>query len=111
TDEGGRVRDYGYDSYGRLISATDFAGESATYIWGPNGLESVSDAEGVGFTLGYNTIGRVANLSFSDGSGKSLTYDERRNLATVTLASGINKTLGYDLMGRLVSDIRSTGEQ
>lgn len=110
TDEAGRDRNYGYDGFGRLVSATDFAGQAAAYVWGGSGLESVTDAEGSGFTFAYNTFGRVSNLSFSDGSGKGLTYDSRRNLSSVTLTSGASKTLTYDSMGRLLTDTRSTGE-
>ncbi len=109
-DEAGRVRNFTYDGSGRLQTASDLAGEVATYGYGPDGLSTVTDAEGESIGFSYDDFGDVTALTFADGSGKSLTYNGNRNLASVTLASGATKTLSYDALNRLTQDSRSTGE-
>lgn len=109
-DEAGRSRNFTYDSLGRMLTASDFSGETASYSYDSNGLNKVTDAEGEGISFLYGADGQISRLAFADGSFKSFEYDANRRLKSVSLASGDTRMLSYDEVGRLVSDHRSAAE-
>lgn len=109
TDEANRTRNFIYDPSGQMISATDFAGNAATYTYGRHGLLSAKDAGNQTISFAYTTFGEVSRLSFADGSFKEFDYDAQRRIKSVSLADGSNRQFNYDLAGRLLSDIGSDG--
>ena len=110
TDEAGRQRNFTYDVAGRLIGATDLANVAATYAYGDEGIETITDAENDVISFFYNARGDVETVTFGDGSQKSIAYTPASDVASVTLGSGASRTLAYDAIGRLTQDSRSTGE-
>lgn len=109
-DEAGRQRNFTYDASGHMISASNFAGNTASYTYGRYGLTSVNDSEGESFSFTHTPFGDISRLAYSDGSFKEFEYDAKRRVSAVKLASGATRALNYDTAGRLLSDVSSTGE-
>jgi RHS repeat-associated protein len=110
-DIGGNDRVFGYDSDGRLISATDLGDNVTNYTYGEDGLAEIKGPTGE--TLGYNydALGNLSAILYGDGSRKLLDYRDTDNrLGTITLPSGETVTYTYDEAGRVTNETtRSAG--
>ena len=67
-DRGGNDREFGYDEFGRLISATDLGDTSYSYTYGDDGLATVQSPTGQDI-LAYtrDEDGNVKTVTYSDG--------------------------------------------
>lgn len=83
------VKDFTYDTWGRLATATDGRGNTTTYS--------------------YDKIDRLTKIDFSDATADvSYTYDGDGMLTTRVDGSGTT-TFGYDNLGRLTSRANTAG--
>ncbi|WP_196158931.1 putative Ig domain-containing protein [Reinekea sp. G2M2-21] len=107
TDEANRTRQYRYDDKGRLLAASDFAEQEATYAYGDQGITEMTNAIDETISLTYASNGEVAELRYADDSFKQLVRDDARRIQRVDYASGRNKTYDYDALGRVISESES----
>ena len=112
TDRGGNDRHFGYDEFGRLISATDLGDTSYDYVYGESGLAAVQSPTGgniLAYT--YDDDGNVTSVTYSDGGVKEYTYDDEGNVTRVTLPSGVTIDYQYDSDGIEISRTSSIDGQ
>ncbi|WP_228518143.1 beta strand repeat-containing protein [Curtobacterium sp. VKM Ac-1376] len=105
------VKDYTYDSFGRVKTETDGRGNTTTF-----GYDNDDRMTSTAFSDGTTTVTNVY-----DGNGNLLTeasatgtitntYDQRNRLiATVNTAGGGQVAYGYDLAGNIAQVTDSTG--
>jgi YD repeat-containing protein len=87
-DLAGRVRKYGYNSDGNLISTTDLAGKDYTYQYGNNGVSSITSPTGTKINYEYDNQGNLTKLFYGTQVGKMYGYDAEDRLKIITNASG-----------------------
>ncbi|WP_188484782.1 RHS repeat domain-containing protein [Cellulomonas carbonis] len=107
------VRDFTYDTYGRLKTATNGRGVTTTYSYDLLDRLTGVDYSGtnpnpdVSFT--YDTAGRQGTRTDTSGT-TTWTYDQVGNLTSVVNTfDNATITYGYDRVGRMVSTTDSGG--
>jgi RHS repeat-associated protein len=109
-DTAGRDRRFTYDSFGRLITATDIADAVTTYTYGDNGLTQVTGPTGETRSYGYDSLGNQTSITYGDGSTTQYSYDVTDNrLTQSTLASGNTIAYSYDSAGRIITQTATSG--
>ncbi|MBQ8923604.1 MAG: RHS repeat protein, partial [Lachnospiraceae bacterium] len=106
---------YVYDSDGNIAASVDEMGVKTTYEYDmADRLIAVKDETGSVFqSYTYDSMGRVSETGYADGSKAAYTYDVMGNLIkqTVTSAGGDVKSYScsYDINGLPVSTTDTTG--
>jgi RHS repeat-associated protein len=77
----GSSETFSYDSFGRVIEATERSGDRFQYT--------------------YDSAGQLTRKTFDDGTFEAYTYDSRGNLASATNAQGTT-SMEYDTEDRLI---------
>jgi YD repeat-containing protein len=109
-DTAGRDRRFTYDSFGRLVSATDLGDAVTTYTYGEDGLSQVTGPTGETRSYGYDALGNQTRITYGDGSTTQYAYSATDNrLSQTTLASGNTIDYVYDSAGRIVTQTASVG--
>lgn len=113
TTTGAGTAEFGYDSGGRLATATDLAsGSTTTYQYDAAGrVDSVGPTGGATRDLGYDTFGRLHTDTITKPDGTTaakLTYgyndaDELISKTSTGIAGAAAHTYSYDKAGRLTS--------
>ena len=108
TDELGHATSYGYYDNGELKTVTNALNQVTTYTYwatadARNGqVKTVTDALGNTVSSNYDSYGRLASVTYTDGTREVYKYDDLGNpLASMDRAGRWTKTR-YDVMGRLV---------
>jgi len=124
---GSRQRTFAYDSLSRLTSATNPESGTITYKYDSDGacaspnsfptlLVSKVDARGIRTCMQYETLNRVTQKSYSDGTGSvTFGYDDPNawgrtltntigRLVTIGTSDGQGEVFSYDPLGRLTRD-------
>jgi len=102
---------YTYDGDGRLLTATDAKGETATYTYDANGMTRLDTPAGRDF-LGeqrYDGQGRVTFQRVGENFINAFVYDDANRTATLTDTYGNTITYIYDEKGRLVEQVDALG--
>jgi RHS repeat-associated protein len=98
TDPNGNLWTRKHDGSGRLTSDTDPLGRATTYgLDSRNRVNRITTPAG-SIQIAYDAAGNRTQFSYSDGTVKSLSYDDD-NRPT----GGTGVTLGYDAAGRITS--------
>jgi RHS repeat-associated protein len=102
TDPENRVRDYTYDTNGRLATYEDSRGTTTNSYNAAGWLTSVGDPRGITLTLAYDNLGRRTSRSASTGGSDTETYvyDPAGNITSAQHGS-VSTTLTYDDDSRL----------
>jgi RHS repeat-associated protein len=104
-DIAGRVRNYGYDNDGNLITTTDLAGNTYNYTYGENGVSSITSPIGAKINYEYDDKGNLVKMSYGSQLGKQYGYDADGRLTIVTNASGSSITNVYNDKGQVVGQV------
>ena len=113
TDEGGRVRQFGYTTLGQLERATDLGGNWFTnqYDADSGALTNVLGPTGERLAYVYDDLDNVKAVGFGDGNWLTNFYSTGTNRLTgVRFPSGATNALAYDSAGRLAGKVSSIGE-
>ncbi len=98
---------YGYDSHGRLISATQGSGgetRTVTFTYNSSGyLATVTDPLGRTVSLTYDLAGRVTQQTLPDGRVIGYSYDANSNLTSITPPGRPAHTFSYNSVNRLTA--------
>jgi RHS repeat-associated protein len=100
---GGKIRNYGYDSSGNLISSTDLAGQAYTYSYDNNGIAALTSPTGAKISYEYDSEGNLLELSYGNQLSKQYSYEPDGKLQTITNASGSTITNTYNAQGQISS--------
>ncbi|NEQ95699.1 MAG: hypothetical protein F6K30_03040 [Cyanothece sp. SIO2G6] len=102
TDKGGNDREFTYDPFGRLETATDLGDNVFTYTYGDDGVESVlTPSNETLLTYTYNDLGDIESIEYPDGGTEVFTYYETDNrLKSVELPSGVTVEYEYNEVGQ-----------
>jgi RHS repeat-associated protein len=106
TNAEGRVYRMGYDAQGRLLAATNAAGEQVVrnlYDYAGN-LTNRVDAASRLTVYRYDALNRGTNTVYADGSYEAFTYDGAGNLLAAGNGAATN-SFAYDAMNRLTSAV------
>ncbi len=95
TDPLGRVMDYDYDQFGRLIQVTVAEGTSA---------EAIQRYE-------YDLAGNLTAVIDGNGNRSSYEYDKRNRLVKTTFADGEVQKIEYDSAGNQVATVDENGNR
>ncbi|MFL5781162.1 MAG: DNRLRE domain-containing protein [Thermoleophilaceae bacterium] len=112
TDPAGGITTYGYTN-GDLTSidrpGTALGSESFTYDAAhPHMIKTRTDGRGKVATYTYDLLGRVQQVSFSDGTWVAYAYDENGNITARIDALG-QTTYQYDALNRVTSETFPSG--
>jgi YD repeat-containing protein len=114
TDIGGNDRDFTYDQFGRLKTATDLGSNIYSYTYGEDGLALIESPNSITSSgtikeklrYEYDDLGNLAKVIYGDGTFKQMVYRPTDNrLASVILPSGETINYEYDNAGRVQSEI------
>jgi len=116
TDAVGRALTFGYDSSGRIITATDPLGRIWRYTYegtpgvaGQPGLTTVTDPLNNVTRYTYVTGGRLARIDDSRGNAaKRITYDSAGRVSQQQFADNSFERYDYTLSGTLITGITIT---
>ncbi|MEG5045908.1 putative Ig domain-containing protein [Microcoleus sp. B4-C1] len=117
TDIGGNDRDFTYDQFGRLKTATDLGNNIYTYTYGEDGLALIESPDSVTSSgtikeklrYEYDDLGNLKKVIYGDGTFKQMTYRSTDNrLGTATLPSGETITYEYNSAGMVESETTKT---
>jgi RHS repeat-associated protein len=103
TDEGGRVRSFGYTGIGQLQWASDLGGTKWTNVYDTaNGaLLSVKSPTGATLSFAYDALDNVKTVTYPDAGVLTNFYDAANRVNGVGLPSGLRVTNAFDAAGRL----------
>lgn len=109
-DEGGNVRTFNYDEFGRLIKTTDLAG--ITYTLHYSGEEFIGFTNPLSETILFtpDVDSNIASVTYPDGSIRQIAYDFTGNPLTITQPSNTVITLSYDEFGQQTARSDSEGD-
>ncbi len=110
TDEMGRVRSFGYDAEGTLVSATDLAGVAWSYGYPEDHVEKVTSPLGRAWRIERTDAGDPSRVVYPDTSETTMTYTDFNELDTMTQPDGNVVTYVYDADRRETSRSTATGE-
>jgi RHS repeat-associated protein/uncharacterized repeat protein (TIGR01451 family) len=101
----GAERTYGYDAAGDLRTATDFAGQIATFEYEPGHQLSASSGAGTPTqVLGYGDDGRLETIADSLGNVTTVQTDIDARTEILRSPDGrLNRILTYDVRGNLIT--------
>ncbi len=75
--------------------------EQSTFAYNPEGfLESVTDPENQTTTYGYDPVGRITDISRSDGGSVGFTYDKNGNMTVLTNPVDVGHAFGFNTVNR-----------
>jgi RHS repeat-associated protein len=98
-----------FDTAGRLTSQSAWDGQSATSVYGPNGVTSVTSSTGQSVSFGYDASGRLSGVSMSSGRSVGYAYDAAGLLSSITDEHGAVWTITYTVEGWLKTMTDPTG--
>jgi RHS repeat-associated protein len=106
TDEAGNATTRGYDLVGRITSVMDALHNITRYGYDPAGnLTSLQDTAQRTTTYQYDARNRRKTRTLPLHQAESYTYDPVGNLATKTDFNGKKTTYSYDTLNRLLSKV------
>ena len=109
-DPSGRTRRFMYDSFGQVLTETDFDGRLTKFSYDDKGnLTSVTDALGNTTTYSYDAIGRRISIIDARGNVTRYTYDLADRVTSVTDAAGGLTQYEYDPNGNRIKTIDAEG--
>ena len=125
TDPSGHQTLYGYDGDDNLTSLTDplsrttiftydgqdnltsvippppFDGNTADFTYTPHGkIETITNARGHATVCSYDSLDRLTDIDFPDGTSMSFGYDEIDRITSVTSPTGFTLSYDYDGLNR-----------
>jgi RHS repeat-associated protein len=109
TDEGGRVRRFGYDGLGRLATVTDLAGATYALGYDQSRLASITGPTGERLEYTYDGLENRQSVRHPDGGVATYSYGSNNRPSTVRMPSGRTISHTYDHAGREVSRVSSDG--
>lgn len=91
--------EYSYDNNGNLVSSTNAATQTNTYVYGDNNLKQLISPTGSNYEYGYNSNKNVTDSTSAEGIRNIIKYDNFGN-PTYTLTQGgtRNESLKTDVM-------------
>ncbi len=97
TNVAGKSWHYSYNGFGQPTGITAPLGETTTLNYDTsNQLSSlIPPQSGAGVTLGYDTLGRVQNISSADKGTVNYAYDDGNRLTQANYPDGTTAGLGY----------------
>ncbi|MGD9972273.1 MAG: RHS repeat-associated core domain-containing protein [Desulfatirhabdiaceae bacterium] len=87
----------------RLVSITDFNGNTISLAYQGEQLKTLSDASGRSITFNYGADGRCAELNTFDGKQASYWYDASGRLVQSTDLAGNTSDYSYDSRNNVIS--------
>jgi RHS repeat-associated protein len=117
---GSRLRSYGYDSLGRLVSSSDPEAGAVSYSYDANNNpQTILDARSFTTTYQYDSINRLLSTSYSNGDPTvSFIYDNSScqsapacyniGYRTSSADAAGAESWAYDQLGRLIAEHRHT---
>jgi len=102
-DDMGVLSTITYDSTGRMVTKTDAAGKSITYLYDGWRLKEEKSILGATAKYKYDGQGRVSEKEDSLGGVTKYTYDSRDNILTQTNAEGATTSYTYNSHGDVVT--------
>jgi RHS repeat-associated protein len=108
------IREFAYDSRGRVVARTDLAGEerlTTAFTYDTAGrLAGIDDPAGRSWCLRRDALGRVRTVVDPLGNETHYTYDALDRLVAFTDGNGHAHRRVYDGMGRLIAETRPLGQ-
>jgi RHS repeat-associated protein len=97
-DAAGQTTQYAYNSAGQLTQVTDALNQTTGYSYNDLGyLTEVTNANGkTVLSLSYDTYGRVASRTDSEGHSLSFAYDNFDRIVQITYPDGTQQTANWD---------------
>ncbi len=77
---------YTYSS-GKLVSATQSSGRSATFNWSGSSLQTITDSANRTTTFTKNSLSQLSKVQSPDGAVNEFTYDSTGRIKTITVPS------------------------
>ncbi|NJK65089.1 MAG: RHS repeat-associated core domain-containing protein, partial [Synechococcaceae cyanobacterium SM2_3_1] len=109
-DRGGRNRNFGYDSFGRLKTATSLGSSLYTYDYVNDDLSQITSPLGETLNYGYEDARRnLTRIAYGDKRSRVQDYGSDNRLATVTLPSGEIISYTYNSAGQEESRTATQG--
>lgn len=102
TDGEGRTTGYGYDALGRLIAKVYPDRNQALFRYDAKGRMIAASNQHIGYTMAYDTLGRLAAISDSNQRTIRYQYDALGNRVKMTTPEGKVVQYSYDAANRLV---------
>lgn len=101
TDYNGATTNYTYDAANRLTTINYPDSTSAAYAYDSlSRLTTATNANGA-VTLGYDSVGRVSNVTDVFGQAISYSYDANGNRTNLSINQSVSAAYQYDAVNRL----------
>jgi RHS repeat-associated protein len=100
------IASYTYNAQHEPLTYTDAAGQTTIYSYNTAGqIQSVTDALGETTRFGYNTLGYLTGITNANGkTAASFTYDSFGRVATRTDSEGWTVSYTYDALDRVTQE-------
>ncbi len=110
TDQNGRVTETEFDAWGNIVSTTDDAGNTVSYLYCSNGKPSAvtveaADGSSSTVTMEYDDAGNRTLLNDPDAGEVTCEWSADDKLLSYTDARGYETVNTYDTQGRLISSV------
>jgi RHS repeat-associated protein len=98
TDAAGQTTTYTYNAVGQLTQVTDPLNETTKYVYDPLGyLTQIINANNqIAATFTYDTFGRVATLTDSEGYTLQFAYDAMDRITKITYPDGTTRNYTWN---------------
>jgi len=113
-DARGVTNAFGHDADDRQIAVTNAWGTSVSnvflYGFDPNGnLVTFTNSLGIVTTNNYDSLSRLTNIAFADGTSVNMAYDAEGHRIEQVDQAGVTNRYGYDYAGRLIAVTNAFG--
>lgn len=108
-DQGGNIRSFTYDEFGRLATATDLAGITYTLHYSGEQFVGFTNPLSETITLTNDNEGYITSVTYPNGSTRYIEYDISGKPLTITQPSGAFINFTFDQFGQEVSRVDSEG--
>ena len=108
------TKSFTYDSFGQILSETDFKNRVTTRVFNSQGLLiSQTEPTGTVTEFTYNSRGQPltkrVQVAFHPDQITSFSYNAKGQISSVTDSDGKSKTFTYDLAGNVISESVQNG--
>jgi YD repeat-containing protein len=110
TNAAGNTRQFSYDSFGQLLTASNFRGYATQHTYSSQGdRTSTTDPESNTTSFSYDGLGRLVTLTNPRGFATTYTYDKNDNLTKLAGPLSYTLTYTYDANDRLIAETDANG--